>query len=67
MEKDDLKGKKVLVMGLGLHGGGVAATKWLIERGAKVTATDMRTRKVLQPSIDALSGLKVRYVLGKHD
>ncbi len=67
MEKEYLKGKKVLVMGLGLHGGGVATTKWLVERGAKVTATDMRTRKVLQPSIDALQGYKVRYVLGKHD
>lgn len=67
MEKESLKGKKALVMGLGLHGGGVATTKWLVGQGAKVTATDMRTRKVLQPSIDALNEVKVRYVLGKHD
>lgn len=67
MEKNFLTGKKVLVMGLGLHGGGVATTKWLIGEGAKVTATDMRTKKVLQPSIDALAGLRVRFVLGRHD
>lgn len=67
MEKENLKGKKALVMGLGLHGGGVATTKWLASKGAKVTATDMRTRKVLKPSIDALKDVKVRYVLGKHD
>lgn len=67
MDKENFKGKKALVMGLGLHGGGVATTKWLAGQGAKVTATDMRTKKVLQPSIDALKDIKVRYVLGKHE
>ena len=59
-------GKKVLVMGLGLHGGGVATARWLAQHGAQVTATDMRERKILAPSITALKGVPVRFVLGEH-
>jgi UDP-N-acetylmuramoylalanine--D-glutamate ligase len=65
--KRSLRGVKALVMGLGLHGGGVATAKWLASRGAKVTATDLRTKEVLAPSIAALRGVPVRYVLGRHD
>jgi UDP-N-acetylmuramoylalanine--D-glutamate ligase len=61
-----LSGQKVLVMGLGLHGGGVATVKWLVKHGAKVTATDMRTRKELAPSLRALRGVSAKFVLGKH-
>ena len=59
-------GTKVLVMGLGLHGGGVATTKWLVKHGARVTATDKRTKEVLAPSLRALRGHEVKYVLGEH-
>jgi len=62
----DVKGKGVLVMGLGLHGGGVATVKWLVKHGAKVTITDLRGRIILQPSLEKLQGLPVQYVLGKH-
>ncbi|MDO8521580.1 MAG: UDP-N-acetylmuramoyl-L-alanine--D-glutamate ligase, partial [bacterium] len=58
--------KKVLVMGLGLHGGGAATVRWLLLHGAKVTTTDLRTPKVLAPSLRALRGLPIRFVLGKH-
>lgn len=54
-------------MGLGLHGGGVATAKWLVMHGATVTATDKRTEVVLAPSVHALKGTKVRFVLGKHN
>ena len=60
-------GEKALVMGLGLHGGGVATAKWLVHHGAKVTATDMRTKATLTPSLRALKGVPVRYKLGGHD
>src|SRR3989338_2412796 len=63
---DALKGKKVLVLGLGLHGGGRAVVRWLVSRGAKVTATDLRDRVTLAPSLRALKGLSVRFVLGRH-
>ena len=59
--------ERVLVMGIGLHGGGVATTSWLIRHGAKVTATDKRDRIVLAPSLKALKHLPMRYVLGKHE
>ncbi|MEK7513017.1 MAG: UDP-N-acetylmuramoyl-L-alanine--D-glutamate ligase, partial [Patescibacteria group bacterium] len=62
-------GKKVLVMGLGILGGGVAATKWFLERGALVTVTDLRSRRELASSIQALGKQtrNLRFVLGKHD
>ena len=61
-----LKGINALVMGLGLHGGGVATAKWLLNEGAVVTATDKRSSEVLAPSLRALRGKKVAYVLGEH-
>jgi UDP-N-acetylmuramoylalanine--D-glutamate ligase len=62
-----LSGVKALVMGLGLHGGGVATTKWLIAQGARVTVTDKRDANALASSIRALESLPVRFVLGRHD
>ena len=64
----NFKNKKVLVMGLGKLGGGTATTKWFVKHGAKVTVTDLRTRKNLASSIRALgrAAHKVRFVLGKH-
>ncbi|OGZ05661.1 MAG: UDP-N-acetylmuramoylalanine--D-glutamate ligase [Candidatus Lloydbacteria bacterium RIFCSPHIGHO2_01_FULL_49_22] len=59
-------GIRALVMGLGLHGGGVATAKWLARHGAKVTATDKRTKEILVDSIRALQGVPVKYVLGGH-
>jgi UDP-N-acetylmuramoylalanine--D-glutamate ligase len=62
----ELRDKHVTVMGLGLHGGGVGIVRWLVGQGAKVTVTDLRTADVLRPSLEALAGLPVRYVLGGH-
>lgn len=63
----NLKGKRVLVMGLGLHGGGVGTVKFLRSQGAKVTVTDLRPRSVLAPSLALLSPYRgVRYILGRH-
>lgn len=64
---DDIKNKKVLVMGLGLHGGGVAAARWLVRHGASVTVTDLRDRKALKSSLEKLKGFKIRYALGGHN
>jgi UDP-N-acetylmuramoylalanine--D-glutamate ligase len=62
-----LRGKRVLVMGLGLHGGGLGVTRWLIAQGAQVTVTDLKTADQLRLSVDALAGQPVRFVLGHHD
>lgn len=65
--RDDLKGMKVTVMGLGLHGGGLAAASFLHDAGASVTVTDLRDEETLAPSIRAMEGRRVRYVLGRHE
>lgn len=56
---------RVTVMGLGLHGGGLATARYLHGRGAVVTVTDLRSPEVLAPAVDQLPG-DVRIVLGEH-
>ena len=53
-------------MGLGLHDGGLGVTRFLVEQGADVTVTDLRSAEVLGPTLEKLAGLPVRYVLGEH-
>lgn len=53
----NLKGKKVLVVGLGTLGGGVATVKWLTKQGAALTVTDLRSAEKLRDSLKAL-GIK---------
>jgi UDP-N-acetylmuramoylalanine--D-glutamate ligase len=62
----DLHDKRVLVMGLGLHGGGLGVTRWLVKQGAHVTITDLKNAEELKPTLEALSDLPVGYVLGEH-
>ncbi|HEV2404605.1 MAG TPA: Mur ligase family protein, partial [Ktedonobacterales bacterium] len=63
-----LRGRRVLVMGIGLLGGGVAAARYAVEQGAaEVVATDLRDAQTLAPSLEKLAGLPIRYVLGRHD
>jgi UDP-N-acetylmuramoylalanine--D-glutamate ligase len=64
---DGIAGMKVTVMGLGLNGGGLASARFFCDRGAEVTVTDLRDEATLAPSIEALSGRAVRYVLGRHE
>ncbi|MFP4330139.1 MAG: UDP-N-acetylmuramoyl-L-alanine--D-glutamate ligase [Alkalispirochaetaceae bacterium] len=67
MRQRDLSGMRVTVMGLGLHGGGVAAARYCASRHAEVTVTDLRDERALSDSIAALEGLPIRYVLGGHE
>jgi len=66
MIHSDFKGKKVVVMGLGLHGGGVGTAKFFCRQGADVLITDLKSRKELKKSVDKLKKFKVEYVLGEH-
>jgi UDP-N-acetylmuramoylalanine--D-glutamate ligase len=67
MQIAELKGKKITVMGLGLHGGGIGTTRFLVEAGAHVTVTDMSDKEKLAPSLEKLKEFKdVVYVLGQH-
>ena len=62
-----LKGRRVLVMGLGRLGGGVPATRFLVEQGAEVTVTDLASAEDLRESLESLEGLAIRCRLGGHD
>jgi len=62
----DLRNKRITVMGLGVHGGGLGVTRFLLEQGAHVIVTDLRSAEILQPSLEALAGLPVEFVLGEH-
>lgn len=51
---DNYKDKNILVIGLGFSGGGVGATKFLLQQGAKVTVVDQKTKKELKKSVSQL-------------
>ncbi|MBN2444813.1 MAG: UDP-N-acetylmuramoyl-L-alanine--D-glutamate ligase [Spirochaetales bacterium] len=57
----------VLIMGLGLHGGGVESALFFLKKGARVTVTDLNSEIVLRPSIERLKDFPVRFVLGRHE
>ncbi|MFN3372086.1 MAG: UDP-N-acetylmuramoyl-L-alanine--D-glutamate ligase [Chloroflexus sp.] len=65
-------GKRVLVMGLGVHGGGLGVARWLLRHGAEVTVTDLASPEALAEPIARLDafaaelGKHVRYTLGEH-
>lgn len=59
-------GLRVTILGLGLFSGGVATARFFATRGAAVTVTDLKTVDTLQPSLDALAGLGIHFVLGEH-
>lgn len=61
------KDKKVLIMGLGVHGGGVAAAKFFADLGSQVIVTDLKTEADLSTSLEKLKSYQnITYVLGEH-
>lgn len=62
-----LRGRRITVMGLGRHGGGVAATRFLAGQGARVTVTDLAPAASLTDSLTAVADLALDQVhLGGH-
>lgn len=60
-----LKNKKICVVGLARTG--VAVARFLSEKGAKVTVTDMKTKTQLAEFLKPLSAYKkIKYELGRH-
>lgn len=72
--------RKIVVMGLGLHGGGLPVAKWFFTQGAEVIVTDLKKREELLPTIEALDTfcrsyrlkhsnqkfISLEYILGRH-
>jgi UDP-N-acetylmuramoylalanine--D-glutamate ligase len=68
MQLADIDSLRVTVMGLGLHGGGLASALFFARHGARVTVTDnRRDPQVFRQSMPALQRAGVRTVLGRHD
>jgi len=61
-----LRGKDVLVLGLGHFGGGLGAARWLLAQGARVTVTDKAGRELLELPAAELEKAGARVVLGGH-
>lgn len=61
----ELKDKKILIVGLARTG--VSVARFLAERGAAVTVTDMKDESALAQYIKKLSDLEISYELGGHD
>lgn len=64
---EDIRGLKVTIMGLGLNGGGLASALFLARHGAELTVTDMKDEAALAEPLARLSGLPIRFVLGRHE
>jgi UDP-N-acetylmuramoylalanine--D-glutamate ligase len=62
----DFAGMRVLVLGLGVHGGGLGVTRFMVGQGAQVRVTDMKGPEDLQSSLSRLEGLPIEYSLGGH-
>ncbi len=66
---DSIKGKKILIQGLGLNGGGVGTALFFLENGFNVTITDLKNSVTLKKSVDMLSVYEdgITYILGMHN
>src|SRR3972149_10475841 len=60
----ELKDKNILVVGLGKSG--ISAAKFLIKKGAKVTATDLKSYEELKGSVTQLEEMGAKLELGNH-
>jgi UDP-N-acetylmuramoylalanine--D-glutamate ligase len=60
----DLKGKKVLVVGLGRTG--VACARFLKERGAEVTISEVKPENQVQEELKGIEGYRVKVETGGH-
>ena len=63
MDIKDIRGKKVLVIGLARTGRECA--RFLAEREAQVSVSDLRGAEELKPEMAALAGLPIHYRLGE--
>ena len=69
---EDIKDKHVTIMGLGLNGGGEAAVRFFLKKGAYVLVTDKKTQAQLQSTVDSLENdatldkSRLSYRLGEH-
>lgn len=64
--RPEFRGQRVLLVGLGLHGGGASTAEWLYRQGAKVVVTDRQPAAVFRPALRQLRRLSMTFHLGGH-
>ena len=62
-----LRGRRVVIMGLGIQGGGLGVATYLRDLGVDLVVTDLRSEADLRGSVTRLGCEGVRYVLGRHE
>ncbi|MDO8639191.1 MAG: Mur ligase family protein, partial [Candidatus Daviesbacteria bacterium] len=66
-EESRFRGKRVLILGLGINQGGLGATKFFAKAGAFVKVTDLKDKEFLKPSLEKLKEFpEIEYILGEH-
>ncbi len=63
-EVSELKDKKIMVIGLAKSG--VSLVRFLVEKGAKVTVSDHKSKAELSNSLEQIESLQLEYDLGGH-
>jgi len=67
MSKVNFKNKNTVIMGLGLHGGGLGVAQWFLKHQANLIITDLKSSQELKVSLQPLQAAKnITYTLGKH-
>jgi len=64
MDLSEIRGKKVLIVGLARTG--VSLAHLLVENGAEVTVNDHKSKAELANFLDAMDNIQVKYDLGGH-
>jgi UDP-N-acetylmuramoylalanine--D-glutamate ligase len=64
LQKTQVRGKRVTVLGLGHFGGGIAVSRWLVENGARVLVADHSPAEKLAEPIGRLNDLPIEFRLG---
>lgn len=60
------RNKRVTIIGLGLHGGGIGTAEFFSDQGAAVIVTDIRSETVLAPAIKKLANRGITFIIGSH-
>lgn len=63
-EMGEYRGQKFSIIGLGREG--MALARFLAQRGATVTVSDLKTREELAEKVERLSGLPIHFELASH-
>ena len=62
----EFSGRKVLMLGIGILGGGIGMAQYCARHGATLRITDLRSPEHLQVAFSALSDIDPEYILGRH-